>query len=332
MDNEGNYAAKLLMRFGLIVLGLLLALFIVASVVSGVSLTNPAILKMFVDIFGISVGIIALLGVAFFAAAIFLMRSPAQKSGSMVVKDGSMKYEYRDENNRVRKKTVNLSNIDRYLNDYKEMNIIDDLKLYKKDKSKKANVMTMFVEQSDGKVLSLKDLYFEYKNEYNRIGAFLDRIAKKDEIDLEFRLRKYVAVDNIINSGREKILVLKDYKRQIKDKDVVNGISEIINDITDMEDDIAAIEDYDKVRKLYDNYLGMMIGILDNFQNLEKYEKRPEELAKAKQQLLQSFKLIDSAFEALKTGKAKEKFEELEADVTTHEQIVKEAVEAVSKN
>ncbi|MBR3265293.1 MAG: hypothetical protein IKI61_04965, partial [Erysipelotrichaceae bacterium] len=71
MDNEGNYAAKLLMRFGLIVLGLLLALFIVASVVSGVSLTNPAILKMFVDIFGISVGIIALLGVAFFAAAIF---------------------------------------------------------------------------------------------------------------------------------------------------------------------------------------------------------------------------------------------------------------------
>ena len=332
MDNEGKYAAKLLMRFGLIVLGLLLALFIVASVVSGVSLTNPAILKMFVDIFGISVGIIALLGVAFFAAAIFLMRSPVQKSGSMVVKDGSMKYEYRDENNRIRKKTVNLSNIDKYLNDYKEMNIIDDLKLYKKDKSKKANVMTMFVEQPDGKVLSLKDLYFEDKNEYNRIGAFLDRIAKKDEIDLEFRLRKYVAVDNIINSGREKILVLKDYKRQIKDKDVVNGISEIINDITDMEDDIAAIEDYDKVRKLYDNYLGMMIGILDNFQNLEKYEKRPEELAKAKQQLLQSFKLIDSAFEALKTGKVEEKFEELEADVTTHEQIVKEAVEAVSKN
>jgi len=332
MDNEGKYAAKLLMRFGLIVLGLLLALFIVASVVSGVSLTNPAILKMFVDIFGISVGIIALLGVAFFAAAIFLMRSPAQKSGSMVVKDGSMKYEYRDENNRIRKKTVNLSNIDKYLNDYKEMNIIDDLKLYKKDKSKKANVMTMFIEKPDGKVLSLKDLYFEDKNEYNRIGAFLDRIAKKDQIDLEFRLRKYVAVDNIINSGRAKILVLKDYKRQIKDKDVVNGISEIINDITDMEDDIAAIEDYDKVRKLYDNYLGMMIGILDNFQNLEKYEKRPEELAKAKQQLLQSFKLIDSAFEALKTGKAKEKYEELEADVTTHEQIVKEAVEAVSKN
>lgn len=332
MDNDGNYAAKLLMRFGLIVLGLLLALFIVASVVSGVSLTNPAILKMFVDIFGISVGIIALLGVAFFAAAIFLMKSPEQKNGSMVVKDGSMKYEYRDENNRIRKKTVNLSNIDKYLNDYKEMNIIDDLKLYKKDKSKKANVMTMFVEQSDGKVLSLKDLYFEDKNEYNRIGAFLDRISKKDEIDLEFRLRKYVAVDNIINSGKEKILVLKNYKRQIKDKNIVEGISEIIDDINDMEDDIAAIEDYDKVRKLYDNYLGMMIGILDNFENLEKYEKRPEELEKAKQQLLQSFKLIDSAFEALKTGKAEEKFEKLEADVTTHEQIVKEAVEAVSKN
>lgn len=332
MDNEGNYAAKLLMRFGLIVLGLLLALFIVASVVSGVSLTNPAILKMFVDIFGISVGIIALLGVAFFAAAIFLMKSPAQKSGSMIVKDGSMKYEYRDENNRVRKKTVNLSNIDRYLNDYKEMNIIDYLKLFKKDKSKKANVMTMFIEKPDGKALSLRDLYFEDKNQYDRIGAFLDRISKKDEIDLEFRLRKYVAVDNIINSGKEKILVLKNYKRQIKDKDIVEGISEIIDDINDMEDDIAAIEDYDKVRKLYDNYLGMMIGILDNFENLEKYEKRPEELEKAKQQLLQSFKLIDSAFEALKTGKAEKKFEELEADVTTHEQIVKEAVEAVSKN
>ena len=117
MDNDGKYISKLLVRFGLIVLGILVVLFIITSMVTGVSLLNSEIIRMFVDIFGISVGIIALLVIALFVAAIFLNKSPSRSTGSMVVKNGALNYEYRDENNRLRKKTVNLNNIDKYLND-----------------------------------------------------------------------------------------------------------------------------------------------------------------------------------------------------------------------
>ena len=331
MDNEPNFISKILVRFGLIILAILAVMFIFASLTTGISLFNSEIMKMFVDIFGIAAGVVALMTVAFFISAVFVNKSPVKNTGSMVVKDGALKYEYRDENNRLRKKTINLNNIDKYLNDYKEMNIIDDLKLYKKDKSKRSNAMTLFIENPSAKVMALRDLYFEDTDEYNRIGAFLDRISKKDEIDMEFRLRKYVAVDNIINSGQETILKLKEYKKDIKSKEVVNGIDEIISDIKDMEKIIDQIDDYDKVRKLYDNYLNMVMDILDNYRNLEKYEKRPEELEKARNQLLQMFGLIDSAFEALKSGKAEEKFEELEADVQSLEEVTKESATVVGK-
>ena len=332
MDNEPNFVSKLLVRFGLVLLGILVVLFVITSLTTGISLFNSEIIKMFVDLFGISVAIVALLTIAIFVAAIFLNKSPVQSTGSMVVKDGALKYEYRDENNKVRKKTINLNNIDKYLNDYKVMNIIDNLKLFKKDRSKKSNAMNLLVEGLDSKSKSLRDLYFEDEDEYNRIGAFLDRISKKDEIDMEFRLRKYVAIDNIINSGQEIIQRLNECKREIRSKEVINGVNEIISDIKDMEKIIDQIDDYDKVRKLYDNYLNMVMDILNNYRNLEKYEKRPEELKKASDQLLQTFALIDSAFEALKSGKAEEKFEELDADVQSLEEITKESVATAEKN
>ena len=147
MDNEPNFISKILVRFGLIILAILAVMFIFASLTTGISLFNSEIMKMFVDIFGIAVGVVALMTVAFFISAVFVNKSPVKNTGSMVVKDGALKYEYRDENNRLRKKTINLNNIDKYLNDYKEMNIIDDLKLYKKDKSKRSNAMTLFIER-----------------------------------------------------------------------------------------------------------------------------------------------------------------------------------------
>ena len=85
------------------------------------------------------------------------------------------------------------------------------------------------------------------------------------------------------------------------------------------------------MRKLYDNYMDMLVEILKNYATLEKHEKRPEELNKAKEKLLQTFELINSAFDALISGKEEEKIEELEADTQSLEDIRKEETAVANK-
>ena len=54
MDNEPNFVSKILIRFALIILVILAIMFVFTSWTTGISLFNTEIIRMFVDIFGIS--------------------------------------------------------------------------------------------------------------------------------------------------------------------------------------------------------------------------------------------------------------------------------------
>ena len=319
------------LKIGAFFLGLLLILFFITSAVTGISMFNEEIMKLLTVLFGITVFIVIILALALVGAIFGLSKSPVRNTGSMVVKDNALKYEYRDENSRKRKKSFSLTNIDRYLNDYKEMYLPDDLRLYKADPNKKSSAINLMVETSDKRKLSLKDLYFEDADQYNRICAFLDRISDKDEIDLEFRLRKYVAQENILYAGEDAVRTFKELRKEISDKTIKAQIDRTIENIRKTSTCIDQIDRDDQMRKLYDNYMDMLVEILKNYATLEKHEKRPEELNKAKEKLLQTFELINSAFDALISGKEEEKIEELEADTQSLEDIRKEETAVANK-
>ena len=212
-----------------------------------------------------------------------------------------------------------------------KMYLPDDLRLYKADPNKKSSAINLMVETSDKRKLSLKDLYFEDADQYNRICAFLDRISDKDEIDLEFRLRKYVAQENILYAGEDAVRTFKELRKEISDKTIKAQIDRTIENIRKTSTCIDQIDRDDQMRKLYDNYMDMLVEILKNYATLEKHEKRPEELNKAKEKLLQTFELINSAFDALISGKEEEKIEELEADAQSLEDIRKEETAVANK-
>lgn len=319
------------LKIGAFFLGLLLILFFITSAVTGISMFNEEIMKLLTVLFGITVFIVIILALALVGAIFGLSKSPVRNTGSMVVKDNALKYEYRDENSRKRKKSFSLTNIDRYLNDYKEMYLPDDLRLYKADPNKKSSAINLMVETSDKRKLSLKDLYFEDADQYNRICAFLDRISDKDEIDLEFRLRKYVAQENILYAGEDAVRTFKELRKEISDKTIKAQIDKVVENIRKTSTCIDQIDRDDQMRKLYDNYMDMLVEILKNYATLEKHEKRPEELNKAKEKLLQTFELINSAFDALISGKEEEKIEELEADTQSLEDIRKEETAVANK-
>ena len=304
-----------LIKAGGIILALLFVLALITSATTGISLLDPAILKMLSDIFIIALGVLGLLFLIPFIVIVFIKKGEVNLTGpSALVKDNALRYDVY-ENGKKRKKTFDIRNIDNYLNIYKQMYVIDNMILSKPDTSKKANANTLQIELPDKTKMSLRNLSVADKDLYNRLCAFLDSISDLDEIALQFRLGSLVQKETIINSANEAIGSLKTLRRQIKDEEVTDQLDKTIEKLSSDQD---RIENNDTVRKLYEKYLKLLVDICNNYAVLEKHNTDPNNLIKTKQNLLQTFALIDAALD-----KAENKDEiEIEAEVNSIEEVM----------
>ena len=304
-----------LIKAGAIILALLFVLALITSATTGIPLFDPAILKMLSDIFIIALVVLGLLLLIPFIVIVFIMKGEVHMTGSSaLVKDNALRYDaYED--GKKKKKTFDIRNIDKYLSEYKQMYVIDGMILTKPDKNKKANANTLYIELLDKTKMSLRNLSVEDKDLYNRLCAFLDSIHDLDEIALQFRLGSLVQKETIINSAREAINSLKALRRQIQDEEVTDQLDKTIEKLSSDQD---RIENNDMVRKLYERYLKLLVDICNNYAVLEKYNTAPNNLVKTKQNLLETFALIDAALD-----KAESKDEaEIEAEVKSIEEVL----------
>lgn len=301
---------KITTKIGIFFLLLLLILFVITSLITGIPLSASGISELFSDLFSITMFIVTILAIIIIVGLGTFMLNPSVNA-SVLVKDNELRYEYLDENGKKKRKSFSLLKIDEYLKTYKEMNIIDGLKLTRKDPDKRPSANTLIIELPDGKKMSLKELSRDDADAYGRIAHFLDGISDKDDLQMVFRMRNYVGRENIINSGKENSETIRDIRRQLLDGELKQEIDRISENIRQVERDIDELAEPDKIRKLYDNYLPMLKEIGSSYLNLQNHELRKEELQKAKEKMLSSMKMINDAFATILADR-KEKQEEVE--------------------
>ena len=304
-----------LIKSGAIILAILFGLAIITSITTGIPLFDPAILDMLSKVFIIALGVLGLLFLIPFVVIVFFKKGDVSLNGpSALVKDNALRYEVY-EDGKKRKKTFDIRNIDNYLNTYKQMYVINGMILSKPDTSKKANANTLQIELPDKTRMSLRQLSVEDKDLYNRLCAFLDSISALDEIALQFRLGSLVQKETIIYSAKEAMDLLRVQKNQIQDEEVLKQLDTTIEKLNR---DQNSIDSNDRIRKLYDRYLKLLVGICENYAVLEKHNTDPKNLLKTKQNLLETFALIDAALD-----KAENKDEvEIEAQVSNIEEVM----------
>ncbi len=295
-------------------LTLILILAVLTSMRTGISIFDVRIMNYLRTIFLISLGILGGMALILFVGALFMQRNTSFSRRSTLIKDGTLRYETVDEKGRRKKKNVDLKNIDRFLCDYSELYMVKDTRLYKEDKKARPNVNTLFVVLPDGRKMSLKKLDEEDPELYDQIGAFLDRIEDKDSIDLSFRMRKYAAEEDLILQGREISAKLKDLKRKVRDKEVLEKIDVMRNKLEEREGQI--IDQADKIRKLYDHYLPMLVEITEEYVRMEGHDKKIVDIEPSKKRLLDTFTLIENALDSFGQKEEIEYFDELEAQRT----------------
>ncbi|MBR5341912.1 MAG: hypothetical protein IK151_08330 [Erysipelotrichaceae bacterium] len=319
-EEENNYSHSALyyiMKAAGFMLILLLALSFTASAISGVSFFNWEIMRGLRTIFVLSLIILGVLFLIPFTIALLMPSKTVLSGRSTLVKDYSLRYEYTDENNRKKKRTFSIKNIDDYLAAYQKMFVINDVTLYKENKKDRLNANTLYAELPDGKKLSMRDLNNEKPMLYDRIAAFLYKISDKSVTDMAASLKRLVARENMINLGKDEAYDLKVLKKSVKDPEVKEQIDLIIADINRTEVLINVTGTNDKIRKLYEHYLPMLREITQNYLTLEAHDLEKDKIEAARVKLMETFRLIEGAFNSLTANADEQQFDELEATVAT---------------
>ena len=313
---SGELFSSILKAFGFLLV-LFLLLCVITSMVTGISMFDPKILDAISGVFKIALIVLGILIIGIFTVAIMMGRNVNVAGKSTLIKDNALRYEYIDNNGRIKKKTFSLKNIDEYLKANGEMQIVDNYRIFKKNKTDRINANTLYVEGNDKKKMNMHELNNADEKQYYRLCVFLDSISELSPRMITERLADKVYASNIILEGKNVIQDLVMAKKEIDDVEVKQEIDKTINRINENEVFISDGVKSNSQRKLYEHYLPMLVEISNNYLNLEKHDKERKDLQSAKIKLLETFRLICSAFDSLSADSSERQLDELEATVTT---------------
>ena len=221
---------------------------------------------------------------------------------SIVSRDNTLKYENPDYKE-IR--TFSIENIDKYLDKYDEMYIVDEYILKKKNKNKKSNINNLILVKNNNQTL-LSDIYHDNQSLYKRICIFLEKITKYDITELYWRNRSLVFVENIIIKGKSTIKQLNTIKASIDDKEITDCIDDTINEINRIDLELSVTND--SIRKIFEAYFPVLISVLNEFSAIDKENTQYQTI---RNNLLELFETINKTLHDIDI-----KSSNIEADIT----------------
>ena len=221
---------------------------------------------------------------------------------SIVSRDNTLKYEYPDYKE-IR--SFSIENIDKYLDKYDEMYIVDEYILKKKNKNKKSNINNLILEKNNNQTL-LSDIYHDNQSLYKRICIFLEKISEYDITELYWRNRSLVFVENIIIKGKSTIKQLNSIKDSIDDKEITDCIDNTINEINRIDLELSVTND--SIRKIFEAYFPVLISVLNEFSAIDKENTQYQTI---RNNLLELFETINKTLHDIDI-----KSSNIEADIT----------------
>ncbi len=262
--------------------------------------------------------------VAAFMGTIIFGNSNTTNNSSILIKDNSLRYEKIDRNGKKNKRSFSLTQLDKYLRKHKEIDIIDNLILYKKDIDKASNANNLHLKDENGKTYSLKELANQDINKYNEVCGFLEKISDKDDLELDFRLKRYVSEYNNLILINQNIKNLKQLYNKETDIEIKEKTKETINKLDECKEKMNIIQKDEQLRKLNDYYIKMLIEIIENYEILNKQDNNSIQTTQSKEKIISIFNLINPVFDSLYL-KEENVFDNLEAQVNSLQDLANQS-------
>lgn len=184
---------------------------------------------------------------------------------------------------------------------------------------------SLYVSVNDEIICSLKEFGENHPDIYSKILKLLETFAKQKETVAETvkfnpEPEKKIKDANKAQYYIEKINALNN---EIPHVEITNSLNQTCDFLRRI--DSAAKKEDAKLTKLYEYYLPILVGILENYKNLQMNQDS-EDYKKCESQLIKLTIMINDALKAINESIHSEEYMELNADMATLESLLRKDI------
>ena len=220
--------------------------------------------------------------------------------------------------------------IDRVLSQYFKNNVslvvFDDLAISTQGGTY-TTVDNLYLTHQDEKICQLKEFKQYYPEAYDRIIEALAELAKKPNKIKKEEKKPEVKKEKIdsFSEAEKYIDKINNLNKDLSNEEVTNGLYQTCDllkqiDLVDRED--GTIDP--KLNKLYEYYLPILVGILENYKRLSDSAIKGDEYKKCETQLVKTIKLINEALKTIYNSLHESEYMNLNADINTLQSLLKQ--------
>lgn len=233
-------------------------------------------------------------------------------------------------------KSSKINSIDKVLSEYYKDNIslvlFDDISINIQN-GVYTTVDNLYVNYKDEKICQLKELKETYPGAYDKVISALSKISKRDIRNLkeaakkkeETRKEEKKKKEETFSDAAKFIDEINKLNQGLSNEEVTNGLYQTCDllkqiDIVDQEDG----EVDPKLNKLYEYYLPILTGILQDYKRLSDSPVKGDDFKKCETQLVKTVKLINEALKIIYNSLHEADYMNLNADINTLQSLLKQ--------
>ena len=218
----------------------------------------------------------------------------------------------------------------RYFCNHEKLPLLEEISLCP-EKAEYTGLRNLILMQGDDCVSTLEEFGDSYPKLYNEILRLLVEFSKQPQSEADAQpqkeaQRRQEETQDPVQKSRadEYIEQINSLNIEIDDESITNGLYQtcsLLKHLSLAEQRFP--ENRDKLDKLYQYYLPILMDILENYKNINDTAQNHEDFHEAQDRLNKTIILINEAMKTISATMADEDLMSLSADMTTLEALLK---------
>ncbi len=278
-------------------------------------------------VFGLTSLIVALIPVAAFALLIYSIVKGSNKNDNVVGNSSNKQFNSGKNNKTYNLNNADINKIDKKLNNYFKKNIslpvIDGISLTTQS-GKFTTVDQLYLTYKDEKICKLCEFRNQYGDVYKKIMDLLLVFANKGEDVLRAEVKtEDIKPSKKLSDADKYIDEINKLNDAIPQEEITNGLYQTCDLIRQVDLLSENHKDNNKISKLYDYYLPILVSALEKYKKLQDSKVKSDDFYQSEAGLIKTIVLINEALKTICASMQEDDYMNINADVNTLQSLLK---------
>ena len=206
-----------------------------------------------------------------------------------------------------------------FFKDNYRLPVFDDIYLVAKGGNYN-DMSDLVINKGDEYIMSLDEFKDRYPSTASDITKLLAAFAAQPKETV--KENKEVNNDTKLSPAQGFIEKINSLNVDIQKEEIKSGLYQTCALLKQIDISVKE-EDDDKIRKLYDYYLPILVKILTNYKSLSDVSKESKEFKDSEDQLIKTIVLINEALKTINESLHEDDYMDLSADISTLQSLLK---------